>query len=263
MPRPTLKEMQLLMDLLTEVDNITGINAINLGPGTFPHQKKEKTSFKPKEPVMTAQPSNLNLERLIKLMKLAASPSANPNEAWLAFTRANEMLLSQKWDWEKLLRGKISLVADPFGPAMPAPMPTPHHSSAATWSPPKRPAPAAPTRQFVCEDCYNSINANHLYQHQGKDLCVTCYTRATTNAKRPGPPKGSQRTNRYSDFCFCCGDPVDANKGLLHRPPNYSGWATLCTKCDNLSKQPNFAWPTRRAKRQRVSTTNLMSGLGP
>lgn len=52
-------------------------------------------------------------ELLIKLIKL--STSSNDSEALLAIRKANDIVREHfKGDWEALLRGKITIIADPF-----------------------------------------------------------------------------------------------------------------------------------------------------
>jgi hypothetical protein len=64
--------------------------------------------------------SEVNLEKLIKLIRL--SESSNDAEALAALRAANALLKRAGWDWEKLLRGKVTVVADPFS-NIPAPPP--------------------------------------------------------------------------------------------------------------------------------------------
>jgi len=47
-------------------------------------------------------------ELLIKLLKMSTSP--NDGEALIAVRKANELLKSAGWDWEKLVNGKIKVV---------------------------------------------------------------------------------------------------------------------------------------------------------
>src|SRR3974377_1972764 len=94
-------------------------------------------------------------ELLIKPIKM--SPSPNDGEALIAVRKANELLKSAGWDWEKLVNGKIKVIADPFAkvdtpmnrsihnppqPPRPAPRPTPPPSPAAPQAP--RPTPPPP-----------------------------------------------------------------------------------------------------------------------
>src|SRR5262245_52256164 len=100
-----------------------------------------------------------NLGLLIKLLKMTTS--SNDAEALIAMRRANEQLIKFGGDWENLLRGKVTVIGDPFAgtgptideaairrstngqkppspgtppPPRPAPQPPPH-----TYSTPRRP----------------------------------------------------------------------------------------------------------------------------
>ena len=82
-----------------------------------------------------------NLEILIKLMKLSAS--SNDAEALLAVRKANEQLTKFGGDWERLLRGKVTVIGDPF-----LSMPVPAQNTGAGAPRPPRPQgtpmPSAP-----------------------------------------------------------------------------------------------------------------------
>lgn len=52
-------------------------------------------------------------ELLLKLLKMTAS--TNDGEALVALRKANQLLASAGWDWDRLLAGKITVVGDPFG----------------------------------------------------------------------------------------------------------------------------------------------------
>lgn len=77
------------------------------------------------------------LDLLIKLLMLTTS--ANDAEALAAMRKANNLLSSRiKSDWNELLRGKVTIVEDPFN-AISTPDPRGGETVA-----PKRPAPAPP-----------------------------------------------------------------------------------------------------------------------
>ena len=52
-------------------------------------------------------------ELLLKLLKMTTS--SNDAEALVALRKANQLLASAGWDWDRLLAGKITVVGDPFG----------------------------------------------------------------------------------------------------------------------------------------------------
>jgi hypothetical protein len=95
-----------------------------------------------------------NLVLLIKLMKLTAS--SNDSEALLAVRKANEQLVKFGGDWERLLKGKVTIIGDPFEsvaaptqrghtppPSAPPRTPPPPQRPHTTWvrTPPKRVRP--------------------------------------------------------------------------------------------------------------------------
>src|SRR4051794_24220848 len=89
---------------------------------------------------MTQKPESKELSILIKLLKMTTS--THDHEAISAMRLANAQLLKLNTDWDDLLNGKVTLVADPFTaiPDVQASAPSPMRSQA-----PSRPtAPAAP-----------------------------------------------------------------------------------------------------------------------
>lgn len=91
------------------------------------------------------------LDRLIAFMRMTEGAEKNEQEARLALVaikKANAMLKAEGWDWEKLLRGKVRVIADPFatGPQVSAPPPTqarPMDLRPARPQPPPQPQPSA------------------------------------------------------------------------------------------------------------------------
>lgn len=78
-----------------------------------------------------------NLGLLIKLLKMTSS--THDAEALSAMRKANEQLVKFGGDWERLLRGKVTVIGDPFiGVQAPRTPPT------STRPAPPPPAPQAP-----------------------------------------------------------------------------------------------------------------------
>jgi len=96
--------------------------------------------------------TNMNLELLIKLLKMTTS--SNDSEALLFLRKANEQLTKAGWDWDRLLHGKVTVMADPFAgvpvppvvrqtqtaPLRPSPPPPPPYQPR-SYSPPPPPQP--------------------------------------------------------------------------------------------------------------------------
>lgn len=64
------------------------------------------------------------LDLLIKIMRMTEGD--NDNMSLVAIKKANRMLAEEKWDWDRLLRGKVKVIADPFAKtSAPAPQAKP------------------------------------------------------------------------------------------------------------------------------------------
>lgn len=99
------------------------------------------------EPTMDAMTPKLDnsIDRLIKMMGMTTSD--NDGQALVALRAANALLKKLNTDWDAVLRGKISIIADPFGdipvvqqapkPPPEPPRPTPQQTPG-PWS---KPAP--------------------------------------------------------------------------------------------------------------------------
>jgi hypothetical protein len=97
-----------------------------------------------------------NLELLIKLLKMTTS--SNDGEVVVAARKANEQLAKFGSDWESLLRGKVTIIEDPFksvdiptkaqprpAPPMAQRPPPPPPSPTPTYQPRGRPRPINPS----------------------------------------------------------------------------------------------------------------------
>lgn len=148
-------------------------------------------------------------ELLIKLMGLTAS--SNDGEALTALRKATSLLVSAGWDWDKLIRGKITVVEDPFKNLGD---PTPRVERAADWTP----GPAQPVR-------------------------------STPQRPAPPPPPPQPVTaikgvsvNRFPGYCWCCGQETLAGQGFIFKPSTHNPRATIstfqviCSKCEPQGK---------------------------
>lgn len=96
---------------------------------------------------MDKDPPNLDL--LIKLLKMTTS--SNEGEVLVAIRKANEQLRKFGGDWERLLKGKVTVIGDPFAnvapppPARQAPRPSPHRPPP-SWTQPAASQPARPAQ---------------------------------------------------------------------------------------------------------------------
>lgn len=80
--------------------------------------------------------SELNLEHIIKF--LGMTQSSNDAEAVMFMRKANERLKAAGWDWDKLLRGKVTIIEDPFKSV---PVPRRREAEPEPYNPPPQPAP--------------------------------------------------------------------------------------------------------------------------
>jgi hypothetical protein len=101
---------------------------------------------------MKLDPTAPSLTLLIKLLKMTTS--SHENEALVAMRKANAELLKFGGDWESLLRGKVTVIGDPFAdlkapdvgrttPPRPTPPPVPPKPAAPAQPPPRAAKPQA------------------------------------------------------------------------------------------------------------------------
>jgi|SRR6516162_622928 hypothetical protein len=156
---------------------------------------------------------------LTKLLKMTSS--SNDGEALTAIRKANDLLKSAGWDWDKLMAGKIKVAADPFAnlqqphnpgmgaprptpPTPPRPQPAPRPQPKPQPAPPPRPQPPPPPPKPF-----------EPFSHQ------------TTNGQ----------TNNFPGNCYCCGYSVSAKQGKLFVPSSFNsaapgGKKVICDACD-------------------------------
>jgi len=150
------------------------------------------------------------LERLIKLLKLTTS--TNDAEALLASRKANEALVPLGGDWEALLHGKVTVIADPFDNLD---MPPENGRRAPPPHPGSRPAPAPQNWT--------------PYQKQRPPRP------STTTPQPPPSPSGKTLRNRFGGICSKCPNFVDVGKGFAVKAPNSKNWSLECVSCHNSS----------------------------
>lgn len=157
---------------------------------------------------------------LVKLLKMTASD--NDGEALSAMRKANALLTTAGWDWDKLMSGKITVVEDPF----------------ASIGVPKSSRPAA--------DNFNPADYVAPYQPPPPN-------------KRTTWPLG-QVANKFAAACWCCGAEVLAGKGFIFKPGDHSSgpmqWKVACTPCNMTAIVANYAAPIQRTKRK-ANVTDL------
>lgn len=195
--------------------------------------------------------ADLKLDTLIKVLLMTTSD--NNSEALAAIRRANVMLRNASTDWEKLLRGKVTVVADPFADI--APPDTATRFSTSRPSVPQKPEPYEPP---------------------------TYSTRPqATQPKAPNySPQAARRnnTNAFAGHCFNCNTYVNSGYGALRDIQGKT--SVFCEDCNfnlsngslSLSTVLNNYYARQRKKQQqapsysprvkrKVTTADLMSDI--
>lgn len=198
-------------------------------------------------------------ELLLKLLNMTTA--AEDTVAVIAIRKANELLRANGWDWEKLLAGKIKVVADPWGPKVEKPKPdtAPDNSFyAKPWSyqaPPRtapRPAsPPPPPPAWKGQATWYDQTPEHPFYNP----VAGNYQRRPYVAAAPSPSIASTRSNMYGGHCYCCGVYVDSGKGWLFKPGMKNEVA--CDTC-NKSSAPV---PTKAAKRRTPSVSDILNSI--
>ena len=151
-------------------------------------------------------------ELLIKLMGMTGS--SNDAEALVALRKANELLASAGWDWERVLRGKISVKVfeDPFkNTSMPKPK--------AAGSPPTKKAPSPPPRKPVNPpQSYQTGDTRPVYGgievFDGNSWVFRPTRRpAAPPPKPPKAPPGPNTFTKYADGRWVIKSPTALNEG--------------------------------------------------
>lgn len=225
---------------------------------------------------------NQNLDLLIKLLNLTSSNL--DSEALAAMRKANEQLGKFNTTWEKLLKSRVTIVADPFGPtsqpqfqsktAPPADIPRPQPRPATT---PPRPQPQAPQSYFIIlprgeqvgpflthtdASAYRSRlnisgNINQMapprvfenpYQYE-KHLQRRRQPAAPQPTASVSQPMPTGRTNKFASKCYTCSRRVGVNEGILSHQNSAGQWMVTCG--------PNFGHNAKYAARAPRPAANV------
>jgi hypothetical protein len=154
--------------------------------------------------------------------------AANDHESLAFMRKANTLLHDAGWTWDRLLRGSVTVIADPFdslpepsNSSVPFSHTTPPRPRAKSPNPPPPPNPTPPPP--------------------------------------PSPPPfgtsfGFNRSNQHPGFCYCCGNHVGSQDGYIFKPAGK--WEVICTNDANRVSRGTMSIPSRRA-RQKHSTVPL------
>jgi len=163
-----------------------------------------------------------NLGKLIKLMQL--TKSSMDGEALSAIRMANRELDKFGGDWETLLRGKVTVIGDPFaGLATPPPQrnappvrkPTPPPPPMQTWPkhPPVKPQPqpapqfnpsAAQPAQPFSHMSFHKTMSGHWRVKSSRPLVIGDHYEIPTRSSglRRVKITGADGTNQYGDYLY-------------------------------------------------------------
>ena len=187
---------------------------------------------------------------LTKLLKMTSS--SNDGEVLVAIRKANALLQSAGWDWDKLIQGKIKVIADPFANTVAPTNPAGNgvrHAPAPPAAPRRAPPPPPP----------------------GPGRPIHPQPRPT--APPPPPPKPFEpysarstqgMTNIYPGACWCCGADVDKGAGKLFVAQQFNSRVkdnkkkVICTACDG-NRYANVG--DRPAPRQYYTGTSSLNDL--
>jgi len=137
-------------------------------------------------------------ERLLHLLikVLGMTTSDNDNIALVAARRANDILEKLDTDWSKLIKGKVTIIADPFTNVVPPPPPVTRPPPPASQQP-RRPTygPAATT--IRCTHCGRPMPPTLALRHGLLDFCSrTCLD---AHFSPPKPRWKPAAAPRYTD----------------------------------------------------------------
>jgi len=181
-----------------------------------------------------------NLGKLIKLLKMTTS--TNDNEALMFVRKANDELKKFGGDWDTLLRGKVTVIGDPFDgldtppTRMEKTATNPAHRPSYPSTPQSKPTP---TRAHKAPP-WSQVNP--------------------TPPPPPPPQPRRPRTNIYAAKCRCCGIQVDAQAGILISGTN--GWRVECVSCSKGQTTQSQSAPKGGRKRGALTLDNLSALMG-
>lgn len=153
---------------------------------------------------------------LIKMMKMTA---AEDNVALVAIRKANAVLAKEGWDWEKLLKGKVTIIGDPF-----ANLST--RATAAAMKPSAPPPPKAAPR-YRCPVCATDVAR--------PGTCLRCQAQSMRRTQPQPTPKPQPTRSIY--HCVDCGTATVYASGAQ------------CSAC--LAKAQNYASKANQTAKQR------------
>lgn len=125
------------------------------------------------------------LDLLIKVMKMTGAEDA---VALVAIRKANTMLAAEGWDWERVLRGKVKIIQDPFNSVKAPPVHTSPPPPPTSWPTPPKPKPRPVV--YSCTSCGKTTNA--------PGMCHACAQKGRPKAAQPQTARQRRKTGGLS-----------------------------------------------------------------
>lgn len=210
-------------------------------------------------------PATLPKEQLLlKLLKMTTVQE--DTVALVAIRKANELLASAGWDWDKLISGKIKVVENPFknmpNPTSARAVPTPPPPS--DWVTPSRPRRPSRASRPIHDPGIGRIWDYNQLNDTWDSVPDPWYSPARAGARGHGLTRG----NNYANHCYCCGLYVGVQNGFIFKPYDLRpsiGNTVVTTKwqtmCDDCNKTGNFIG-SKPAMKQTGQTTAPAPNLG-
>lgn len=174
-----------------------------------------------------------NLGTLIKCLKMTTS--SHDGEALIAIRKANEQLQKFGGDWETLLRGKVTVIGDPFA-AVPEPEGRAAHFTSAAPTVPKRP-------QAPLDAAFTAAMNNGFAPRP--------FSKAPQAPSAMPPSKKGWQPNKFAGTCYCCGIFVNITDGFIFKPTGK--FEVVCINCND----PSVSVPPRKARMQKPNLNSL------
>lgn len=212
---------------------------------------------------------------LLKILNMTTSD--NDNMSLVSIRKANALLAEAGWSWEKLLAGKIVVVADPFSNLQAPPKRDEDDDGLARRprnpSPPARPQPHQPKSSFFGQNVPPRATPQRPQPTPAAKPSPSPPPNPFNPLNQPYTPQSGRRLsginkpNKYPGYCYCCGDPVDVNKGHVFNASEWCStaadkWTQICNPCKsgNVNVRPS---PAPRNKPLHPSIDPALQGVKP
>lgn len=236
---------------------------------------------------------NANLDLLIKLLSTATHPTTPDNIALVAMRKAGDQLTKFKTDWAGLLKGRVTVVQDPFArtdapQVKPRPAPSATPPAPPPPPPPTQPRPSTNARDLNMAEAAGAISARNsggrwtnphptgsaLEAAWFKGFDQERFRRAKAQRAQPRPTKPTprpdpaatttqaaqpRRTNQYPGKCYTCSRDVPAGSGFLAGKGANGQYRVVCG--DNFGHNAPYAQRSTRPQASADDIANLLDDI--